>query len=173
MSRTRILATASLGLALLTLTACQQGGHHAGGARPAPDLAGAFARTYGAQVADAFPADQRAGVAHCIGQAMATGIPLNDQFLIYDQIDTGRSTAASQAALQRWVGGTVLHGPLRGGFNNKSRYADGTTVTGDPAAERIEGNIQQFCGPYKDRLMKAGYIGAVSGGASGGFSTGK
>jgi hypothetical protein len=169
----RTLITASLGLALLALTACQQGGHHTSGARPAPDLAGAFTRTYGAQVADAFPADQRAGIAHCVGQAMATGIPLNDQFLIYDAIDSGRSTSASQAALQRWVGGTVLHGPLRGGFNNKLRYADGTTVTGGPAAERIEGNLQQYCGPYKDRLKRAGYLGAPYGGASGGgFSNG-
>ena len=169
----RTLATASLGLALFTLTACQQGGHHTGGVRPAPDLAGAFTRTYGAQVADAFPADQRAGIAHCIGQAMASGIPLNDQFLIYDQIDTGQTTAASKAALQRWVGGTVVHGPMQGGFSNKSRYADGTTMTGDPAAERIEGNIQQFCGPYRDRLKRAGYIGVVSGSTPGGFSTGK
>jgi hypothetical protein len=169
----RTLAAASLGLALLALAACQQGGHHTGGARPAPDLAGAFARSYGARVADAFPADQRAGIAHCVGQAMATGIPLNDQFLIYDAIDTGRSTAASQAALQRWVGGTVLHGPLRGGFSNKLRYADGTTVTGDPAARRMEGNLQQYCGPYKDRLLKAGYLAAPYGGAAGGgFSKG-
>jgi hypothetical protein len=160
-------------LASLALAACQQGGH-GGGARPAPPLADAFARTYGARVAEALPSTQRAGVAECVGRAMATGIPLNDQFLIYDAIESGRETAGSQAALRRWVDGTVLHGPMRGGYNNKRTYADGTTVTGNPASERIEGNLQQACAAYKDRLMKAGYLAAPSGGApSGGYSKGK
>jgi hypothetical protein len=172
----RILTAASLALACLTLTACQQGGgHHDGGAaRPAPDLVGAFARTYGARVAEAFPAAQRAGVAQCVGRALATGIPLNDQFLIYDAIESGQPTAASKTALLRWVDGPVLHGPMRGGYSNKLTYADGSTVTGNPATERIEGNLQQACAPYKDRLMKTGYLAAPSGGApSGGYSKGK
>jgi hypothetical protein len=176
LSLVRASLVASLGLALLTLTACQQGhgGGGGSGARPAPDLVGAFARTYGARVAEAFPAAQRAGVAQCVGRAMATGIPLKDQFLIYDAIESGQSTSASQTALHRWVGGPVLHGPMRGGYSNKLTYADGTTVTGDPATERIEGNLQQTCAPYKDRLMKSGYLAAPSGGApSGGYSKGK
>jgi len=170
----RTLVAATLGLALMTLTACQQGGGHGGGgARPAPPLADAFARTYGTRVANAFPSDQRAAVAQCVGQAMANGIPLNDQFLIYDALESGQSTSASQAALQRWVGGPVLHGPIMGGYNKKHTYADGTEIGGSASA-RIESNLQQTCALYKDRLMKAGYLAAPSGGgANGGYSKGK
>ncbi|GAB2176900.1 hypothetical protein [Dongia sp. agr-C8] len=164
----RTVAAAALLGAALALAACQQGGGHGGGPRAAPDLAGAFARTYGAQVADAFPEGQRADVARCIGQAMASGIPLNDQFLIYDQLDTGRATPASRAAMQRWIGGAVATGPIRSSFTQSGGPG------GDPAAARIDGNIQQFCAQYRDRLMKAGYIGAPPGGGpGGGFSKGK
>jgi hypothetical protein len=164
----RTLAPAAFGLALITLTACQQGGHH-GGARPAPDLAGAFARTYGARVADAFPAAQRAAVASCIGQALANGIPLGDQFLIYDQITAGQTTPQSEAAMKRWLAGPVITGPQPKAYNQSG----GTG--GDPAAARIEGNVTQFCAAYRDRLMKAGYIAGISGqgGPSGGYSHGK
>jgi hypothetical protein len=163
----RSITTATLCAALFALAACQQGSH--GGSRAAPPLAAAFAEAYGARVAESFPADQRRDVALCIGQAMATGIPLNDQFLIYDQLDTGQSTPESQAAMKRWIGGPVVNGPQR------SSYKGSGGPGGDPAAARIDGNIQQFCAAYKDRLMKAGYISGLSGGGGpgGGYSHGK
>jgi len=190
----RILTTATLLALGLALGACQQqGGKSTGGSRAAPDLAGAFARSYGARVAESFPAAQRDGVARCIGQALAYGVPLEDQFLIYDQLKSGKKTPQSQAAMARWLGGPVVHGPVKtsfknnntGGFKNNNNanpapaprlsFADGTAVpAADVVAARIDGHIQQFCAPYKDRLMKAGYVSGVAGGGGpgGGFSTG-
>jgi hypothetical protein len=173
----RTLSTAVLGLALLALAACQQGGqgNNSGGSRGTPDLAGAFTRTYGAKVANAFPAAQRAALSRCIGQSLANGIPLNDQILIFDHIDAGKKTAASQAAMTRWLGGPLVHGPVLNtgvsssvGAGARPVYADGSAATpGSPAVVRIERNVQQFCATYKDRLMKAGYISGVRG--EGGF----
>ena len=168
MPRWRTSAALLASRAVFSLTACLLGGD-CGGARRAPPLADAFARSYGARVADAFPSGQRAGVAACIGQALANGIPLGDQFLIYDQLTAGQTTPQSQAAMQRWLAGPVVTGPQPKAYNQSG----GTG--GDPAAARIEGNVTQFCAAYKDRLMKAGYIAGISGqgGPGGGYAHGK
>ena len=169
----RIVLAATLCFAALALTACVQG-HGNGGGRAAPDLAGALTRAYGVRVANEFPASQRAAVSRCIGQAMASGIPANDQVLIFDGINAGKPSPASQAAMGKWLGGTAVHGPMtKLNYNDPSRltYADGTvTRAPDRPAERIEANIWQFCRPYTDRLMKTGYLNSA---ASGGYSKGK
>jgi hypothetical protein len=129
-------------------------------------LAEAMSETYGAKIAAQFPSGDRRAVKQCLGNAMAQGIPNDDQALILQALNTRKLTPDSKRAIEKWIGGAVVHGPLRKPeFNDPSTFTDGklTYADGTPQLDsdkangkRMDENLRQLCPQYADQILKTG-----------------